>query len=73
MPVTSCSSLAQLNLAMVPGAPGKVTSAAVVTEVVIDKPVSFCHVSGVISAPNTDSRLKAPTTTWHGGYVQEGC
>ncbi len=71
-PVTSCSSLAELDLAMVPGAPGKVTSATVVTEVVIDKPVSFCHVSGVF-APNTHFELKLPTTTWHGQYVQEGC
>jgi len=72
LPVTSCSSLAHLDLDKVPGAPGTVTSAAVVTEVVIDKPVSFCDVSGVF-APNTHFELKLPTTTWHGQYVQEGC
>jgi len=33
MPVTSCSSLAQMDYAKVPDAPGKVTSAAVVTDV----------------------------------------
>ena len=72
MPVTSCSSLAQLDLAKVPGAPGEVTSAAVVAEVVFGNPVSFCDVSGVF-APNTHFELKLPTTTWHGQYVQEGC
>ena len=72
LPVTSCSSLAQMNVASVPGAPGQVTSAAVVTDVVYGKPVSFCDVSGFF-APKTHFELKLPTATWHGQYLQEGC
>ena len=72
VPVTSCSSLAQMNVAGVPDAPGQVTSAAVVTDVVYGKPVSFCDVSGFF-APKTHFELKLPTATWHGQYLQEGC
>src|SRR5262249_27743088 len=71
-PVTSCASLAQINLAGVPGAPGKITSSAVVTDKLPAGPVSFCDVKGVF-APHTHFEIKLPVTTWHGQYVQEGC
>ena len=72
MPVTSCPALAQIDFAHVPDAPGKVTSAASVTDLVFGNPVSFCDVTGII-APKTHFELKLPTATWHGQYVQEGC
>ena len=71
-PVTSCASLAQMNLTGVPGAPGKITSSAVVTDKLPAGPVSFCDVKGVF-APHTHFEIKLPVTTWHGQYVQEGC
>lgn len=71
-PVTSCASLARMNFAGVPDAPGKVTSAAVVSDPLGSKTVSFCDIKGVF-APRTQFELKLPVATWHGQYVQEGC
>lgn len=71
-PVTSCSSLARMDFAHVPEAPGKVTSAKVVSDLVYGKQVSYCSVTGFF-APHTHFALKLPTATWHGQYVQEGC
>src|SRR5262249_28605721 len=48
-PVTTCASLAQINFTGVPGAPGKVTSAAVVSDTLLAGPVSFCDVKGVFA------------------------
>lgn len=72
LPVTSCASLAQMSFTGVPGAPGTVTSAAVVSDTLPTGPVSFCDVNGVF-APQTTFELKLPVATWHGQYVQEGC
>jgi feruloyl esterase len=71
-PVTSCASLAQMNFTGVPDAPGKVTSAAVVTDPPPAPQVAFCDVKGVF-APQTQFEMKLPVATWHGQYVQEGC
>jgi feruloyl esterase len=72
MPVRSCASLAQMNFTGVPDAPGKVTSAAVVTDPPPAPQVPFCDVRGVF-APQTQFEMKLPVATWHGQYVQEGC
>jgi len=72
MPVTFCASLTQINFTRVPDAPGKVTSAAVVTDTLGTKTVAFCDVKGVF-APQTQFEIKLPVATWHGQYVQEGC
>lgn len=71
LPVMSCASLAHVNFTGVPDAPGKVTSATVVTDQLALK-VSFCDVKGVF-APRTQFEMKLPVATWHGQYVQEGC
>jgi hypothetical protein len=71
-PVTPCPSLAGRDFSHVPGAPGTVTSATVVTEVPYTTPVAYCDVKGVI-APQTRFELKLPVSTWHGQYLQEGC
>src|SRR5215467_815438 len=68
-PVTSCASLAHMNFT---GVPGKVTSAAVVTDPPPAPQVPFCDVKGVF-APQTQFEIKLPVATWHGQYVQEGC
>ena len=68
-PVTSCASLAHMNFT---GVPGKVTSAAVVTDPPPAPQVPFCDVKGVF-APQTQFEMKLPVATWHGQYVQEGC
>ena len=61
-PVTSCASLARMNFSGVPDAPGKVTSAAVVTDKLPAGPVSFCEVNGVF-APHTHFEMKLPVAT----------
>jgi pimeloyl-ACP methyl ester carboxylesterase len=71
-PVMSCSALTGRSFPGVPGAPGKVTSAKLVTETPYTTPVKFCDVQGVI-APQTKFGLLLPVSTWHGQYVQEGC
>jgi feruloyl esterase len=72
LPVRSCASLAHLDVTGVPEAPGKITSAALVTDTLLGVPVSFCDVKGVF-APHTQFEIKLPVATWHGQYVQEGC
>ncbi len=71
MPVISCASLAHMDFTGVPDAPGKVTSATVLTDQLARK-VSFCDVKGVF-APRTQFEMKLPVATWQGQYVQEGC
>lgn len=71
-PVRTCASLTGVNVTGVPDAPGKVTSAAVVTVTLGPKKVKFCQVEGVF-APQTKFELQLPVATWHGQYVQEGC
>jgi Tannase and feruloyl esterase len=70
-PVMSCSALTGRSFPGVPDAPGKVTSAKVVTEKLVT-PVKFCEVAGEF-APQTKFKLLLPVSTWHGQYVQEGC
>jgi pimeloyl-ACP methyl ester carboxylesterase len=72
LPVTSCASLARMNFTGVPDAPGKVTSATVVTDPPPAPKVPFCDVKGVF-APQTHFEMKLPVATWRGQYVQEGC
>src|SRR6266568_3275781 len=72
LPVTACASLAQMNFTGVPDAPGKITSSAVVTDMLPAGPVSFCDVRGVF-APHTHFEIKLPVATRNGQYVQEGC
>jgi pimeloyl-ACP methyl ester carboxylesterase len=71
-PVRACSSLTGMDFTGVPDAPGKVTSAAVVTVTLGTRKVKFCHAEGVF-APQTRFGLQLPVATWHGQYVQEGC
>jgi pimeloyl-ACP methyl ester carboxylesterase len=72
LPVTSCASLARMNFTGVPDAPGKVTSATVVTDPPPAPKVPFCDVKGLF-APRTHFEMKLPVATWQGQYVQEGC
>jgi Tannase and feruloyl esterase len=73
LPVRSCASLVHLNVTGVSDAPGKITSAAVVTDPPPAGPgVPFCDVKGVF-APHTQFEMKLPVATWQGQYVQEGC
>jgi len=72
MPVTSCASLAKMNLRDVPGASAVLASARIVKVKVWATKVAFCDVTGVI-APQTRFEIQLPTSTWHGQYLQDGC
>jgi len=64
-PVTSCASLAGLDLARVETS---IASAAEVTRA----GHAYCAVTGYIS-PQTRFEVLLPTATWTGDYLQQGC
>ncbi|MBB6054991.1 tannase/feruloyl esterase family alpha/beta hydrolase [Tolumonas osonensis] len=67
-PVTSCSSLASVDLTVIGGAGSNVTSA---TASVIDGQ-SVCTVEGVL-APSIGFKVKLPENNWQQRFLQIGC
>jgi len=76
-PRLACAALAQPapggavpDFGAIPGAPTRVTSAAVVAATATTP--EFCDVKGYV-APQVQFELKLPTKTWQGRYLQNGC
>lgn len=76
-PQLACAALARPepgggvpDFGRIPGAPTRVTSAAVVAATA--SAPEFCDVKGYV-APQVQFELKLPTSTWQGRYLQNGC
>jgi feruloyl esterase len=78
-PKLDCAALAPIGTApragvpdftTIPGAPTRVTSAAVVAATATNP--ELCDVKGFV-APQVHFELKLPTRTWQGRYLQSGC
>jgi hypothetical protein len=70
LPAGPCGAIAQQDFAKVPGAPGAISSTAIVSATQTSP--EYCKVTGMI-APQIQFELDLPTKTWNGHYLQLGC